>query len=325
MLENSKQVNPQETRLHNVQQTASTSQLLDTPPPPPPTLPVPALPVTTSEPEYLSSYPSNSGEPHGTPGEKLYVDTYVSTEPPLVMLGPCKGSQGLKKLAKVGISGTTGFQQLHHHQDQSEKSEGNKITKNEKQSERLTGSELKGKVTPPKNISEESKVKKLAMRFDQFDQGASLTSGRQKIKNIEKKLFGRQPHREDIQKTLLVDALEQKCDDKNQVVFETNTVHVERRDDQVRSTFRRQPRTSSSSTFQERQPAVQQASLEGIHDDEIAAQVLYQKEIDKIKLPPNYLKRKETFAASNLIHGLTEQCHDVKQFCDNPMGDTEKL
>ena len=88
------------------------------------------------------------------------------------------------------------------------------------------------------------------MRFDQFDQGASLTSGRQKIKNIEKKLFGRQPHREDIQKTLLVDALEQKCDDKNQVVFETNTVHVERRDDQVRSTFRRQPRTSSSGTFQ---------------------------------------------------------------------------
>ena len=47
--------------------------------------------------------------------------------------------------------------------------------------------------------------------------------------------------------------------------------------------------------------------------------------IDKIKLPPNYLKRKETFAASYLIHGLTEQRHDVNKFCDNPMGDSEKL
>ena len=96
---------------------------------------------------------------------------------------------GLKKLAKLGISGTTGF-----HQDKSEKSEGeNKITTNEKQSERLPNSELQGKVTPPKNISEGSKVKKLAMRFDQFDRGTSSTSGRQKIKNVEKKLFGRHP------------------------------------------------------------------------------------------------------------------------------------
>ena len=90
-------------------------------------------------------------------------------------------------------------------------------------------------------------------------------------------MFGRQPQREDNQKTLLVDVLEQKCDNKNQVEFETNTVHVERRDDQVRSTFRRQQRTSSSGTFQKRQPSVQQASLEGIHDFEVAARVLYQK------------------------------------------------
>ena len=36
----------------------------------------------------------------------------------------------------------------------------------------------------------------------------------------------RRNYLEDIQKTLLVDALEQKCADKNQDVFETNTVHV---------------------------------------------------------------------------------------------------
>ena len=51
----------------------------------------------------------------------------------------------------------------------------------------------------------------------------------------------------------------------------------------------------------------------------MTAQALYRKEIKNIKLPPNYLKRKETFVASNFIHGLTEQRHDVKQFCDNPI------
>ena len=124
-----------------------------------------------TDPENLSSYPSNSGKPYGNPGEKIrYVDTHVSTGTSLLNVGTSQEVPGLKKLAKVMGRSTIGYQ--HHHQ--AENSDSQKRTESEPKPTSI--SELQRNVTPhlsekTKTTKTYSKVKEMALRIDKTDPG----------------------------------------------------------------------------------------------------------------------------------------------------------
>ena len=150
--------------------------------------------VITTEPKCLSSYPSNTGGPHGTPGEKLrYVDTIVSTGTSLRNVGTSQGVPGLKKQARVGKSSDN--VNHHHHPAESRQIQPDLMTT------AITSrkSEIQGNVdahfSEPKRVN--NSVSELANIF-----GTKITSrrssGRQPGENTGKEeTFGRQPQEED--------------------------------------------------------------------------------------------------------------------------------
>ena len=247
--------------------------------------------MITTAPKCLSSYPSNTGVLHSTPGEKIrYVGTLVPTGTSLRNVGTPQGDPGLNKQARVSISSDI---VIHNLQPVESRRLQPDLMTNTINSSRK--SELQGNVaahfSEPKRVTKS--VSELANMF-----GTKLNSrrgtGRQpgKMTGTEE-IIGRQPQLEDSNRQLLSDF---KIDKNVPVKFGNNVGLNIQSSDQNSSMAGRQP-VLEQCLETRRQPVVQDEVLLDKLDNTAAAQLHYLKEkSNQSKLPSNSDERKETFA-----------------------------